>query len=205
MTAMRETSPELAGPTVAWPNRLLTLAEWDELPAEGVYRRAELDEGVVVLAPTPTGPHQRVAQRLAHVLDAALPVSLTAVEAIDVELVELPATVRQSDVLVIPEEVFQTGRHRYVNADLLLAVEIVSPGSRSRDRVLKLHQYGAAGIPCYWLIDLEREPSLVVCSDPRPSGGYATTVEYRRDEEVALALPDVDAPIRFSVAGLLRR
>jgi Uma2 family endonuclease len=37
--------------------------------------------------------------------------------------------------------------------DLLLVVEIVSPGSAATDQVVKLVEYAQAGIPRYWLID----------------------------------------------------
>src|SRR6185436_976403 len=37
--------------------------------------------------------------------------------------------------------------------DLLLAVEIVSPSSKSMDRELKVKEYARAGIPRYWVVD----------------------------------------------------
>jgi len=38
-------------------------------------------------------------------------------------------------------------------ADLLLVVEIVSPGSAAVDEVVKRAEYAAAGIPRYWVIE----------------------------------------------------
>jgi len=38
-------------------------------------------------------------------------------------------------------------------ADVLLAVEIISPDSSVRDRQDKMKLYSYAGIPAYWLID----------------------------------------------------
>src|ERR1041384_2201778 len=37
--------------------------------------------------------------------------------------------------------------------DLLLVVEIVSPGSEALDEVTKLREYAAAGIPQYWVVN----------------------------------------------------
>jgi Uma2 family endonuclease len=37
--------------------------------------------------------------------------------------------------------------------DVLLAVEVVSPGSESRDRTTKPHKYATAGIPHYWRVE----------------------------------------------------
>jgi Uma2 family endonuclease len=35
---------------------------------------------------------------------------------------------------------------------LLLVVEVISPGSESTDRVAKVNEYAAAGIPQYWMV-----------------------------------------------------
>jgi Uma2 family endonuclease len=37
-----------------------------------------------------------------------------------------------------------------------LVVEIISPSSRSKDRVRKLEDYAALGVPEYWLVDPEK-------------------------------------------------
>jgi Uma2 family endonuclease len=36
-----------------------------------------------------------------------------------------------------------------------LVIEVISPSSRSKDSVRKLHDYAALGVPEYWLIDPE--------------------------------------------------
>jgi Uma2 family endonuclease len=38
-------------------------------------------------------------------------------------------------------------------ADVLLVVEVISPGSEAADTVTKRHEYAAAGIPQYWTVD----------------------------------------------------
>lgn len=45
----------------------------------------------------------------------------------------------------------------------MLAIEIVSPGSSRTDRVAKRHEYADAGIPHYWILDLDRPISLLTC------------------------------------------
>ncbi|MFG3285113.1 Uma2 family endonuclease [Streptomyces sp. NPDC048111] len=42
---------------------------------------------------------------------------------------------------------------RFRAEDVLLAVEVVSPDSESRDRTTKPHKYAAAGIPNYWRVE----------------------------------------------------
>jgi Uma2 family endonuclease len=44
--------------------------------------------------------------------------------------------------------------------DLLLVVEIVSPGSEAMDEMVKRREYGAAGISRYWVVD--RDPAQTV-------------------------------------------
>jgi Uma2 family endonuclease len=39
-----------------------------------------------------------------------------------------------------------------------LVVEVVSPRTRKTDRFLKPAEYAAAGIPCFWRVELEPEP-----------------------------------------------
>ncbi|WP_308431690.1 Uma2 family endonuclease [Amycolatopsis acidiphila] len=48
-------------------------------------------------------------------------------------------------------------------ADVLIVVEIVSPGSHRMDTVVKHGEYADAGIPYYWIVDLDEPLSLVAC------------------------------------------
>jgi Uma2 family endonuclease len=38
-------------------------------------------------------------------------------------------------------------------ADIMLVIEIVSPGSEAMDSVTKVREYASAGIPQYWVVD----------------------------------------------------
>lgn len=46
---------------------------------------------------------------------------------------------------------------RYEAKDVVLAVEVVSPESESRDRDTKPHKYAAAGIPHFWRVEMAGE------------------------------------------------
>jgi Uma2 family endonuclease len=92
---------------------------------------------------------------------------------------ESPPTVRVPDVVVTrvggPEA-------RLAASDVLLAVEIISPGSRSIDLRLKPCEYAETGIPYYWIVDLDPPaPSITVFHPGAPQDGYieapATTGE----------------------------
>ena len=47
-------------------------------------------------------------------------------------------------------------------ADVLLVVEIVSPGSEGVDTVTKRNEYAAAGIPQYWVVDQDPAQTVTV-------------------------------------------
>lgn len=79
-------------------------------------------------------------------------------------------SIRVPDVVVVEGEAARAARARRARAydapDVELVVEIISPrsGSEQHDRVDKVFEYARAGIPHYWLVDLEPEPSIVVRS-----------------------------------------
>ncbi|MFI9644159.1 Uma2 family endonuclease [Micromonospora sp. NPDC051925] len=47
-------------------------------------------------------------------------------------------------------------------ADVLLVVEIVSPGSEGVDTVTKRSEYAAAGIPQYWTVDQDQAQTMTM-------------------------------------------
>jgi Uma2 family endonuclease len=60
--------------------------------------------------------------------------------------------------------------------NLLLAVEIVSPSSRSMDQVVKVQEYAAAGIPQYWVVARD-VANTVTLYRLTPNGDYETTTK----------------------------
>ncbi|TLF74510.1 Uma2 family endonuclease [Nocardia cyriacigeorgica] len=138
-----------------WPDHLLTLADWDALPEDN-SRSYELVEGVLIVSPRPLALHQRAIWRLAGQLESQLPEKLGALP--EVELIvdaKAPPTVRIPDLIVVPTTEIEGNPARWDADDVLLAVEILSDGSRRTDRVTKFAEYAEIGIQCYWLIDIE--------------------------------------------------
>ncbi|MFG3293311.1 Uma2 family endonuclease [Streptomyces sp. NPDC048179] len=61
----------------------------------------------------------------------------------------------ESDLSVVrAEAVTGLEQTRFEAADVVLAVEVVSPDSEARDRDTKPHKYAAAGIPHFWLVEM---------------------------------------------------
>ncbi|MEV8088153.1 Uma2 family endonuclease [Streptomyces nigra] len=60
----------------------------------------------------------------------------------------------EPDVSVVrTEAITGSGQRRYEAKDVLLAVEVVSPDSESRDRTTKPQKYATAGIPSFWRVE----------------------------------------------------
>lgn len=67
---------------------------------------------------------------------------------------------------------------RYQAADVLLAVEVVSPDSEARDREAKPHKYATAGIPHFWLVEMtgtDQHPVVRVYELDPVTKAYALT------------------------------
>jgi Uma2 family endonuclease len=142
---------------VPWQGRLLTLDEFIALPEDN-SQRYELEEGILVVSPRPVPPHQRVGKRLTHALDEQMPPGWEAFTELEVVVIDRdPATVRVPDVVVIPPDWTNA---QIPAAEVLIAVEIISPGSRRKDTLVKPLEYAEAGIPHYWVIDLEPPATL---------------------------------------------
>jgi Uma2 family endonuclease len=151
------------------PRRLLTVAEYLEI-GEIELGYSELVEGRLLMSPSPAPDHNYAAFRLGVQLDGKLPTGWEVVTDIDVDLQlappDAPGTVRRPDLVVVAAEARQRVRREggvYRASDVLLVVEVVSPGSARTDHVLKRSEYADAGIPHYWIVDPSEPVSLLAC------------------------------------------
>src|SRR5687768_15591759 len=130
-----------------WPDHLLTLEEFDALPEDNT-RRYELQEGVLIVTPRAIPLHQKVAKRLADALEAQAPYGWEVFDDVDVLLQSaFPPRVRVPDIVVVPEDPANDAVPRFNADQVLVAVEVISPGSRVTDTATKPAEYAAAGIP----------------------------------------------------------
>jgi Uma2 family endonuclease len=135
------------------PRGLLSLEQWDALELDPT-RRWELSEGTLIMSPRPQLWHQRISRRLTRLLEDGLPDGLEALPEIEViTRASFPPSVRDPDIVVVPDRVFEGRPARVPAADVVLVVEVVSQGSRGTDHVMKLHEYAKAGIENYWIVD----------------------------------------------------
>lgn len=151
------------------PAHLFTVREYAAL-GEDEHRRWELMEGNLVMSPNPSPDHNRAVLRMAMRLEEQLPEIWEVIPDIDVDLQlvphEHPGFARRPDVVVA----LRTARQRVHTeggliraSEVLLVIEVVSPGSRRTDNVVKRAEYADAGIPHYWIVDIEQPVSLLAC------------------------------------------
>jgi Uma2 family endonuclease len=151
------------------PGRLLTVAAYAALGEDDRYR-SELQEGNLVMSPSPVPDHMIVMGRLFVQLDEQLPSGLVVIPDIDVDL-ELaprgkPGFVRRPDLVVVHQTAVDRVRRDggiLRACDVLVIVEIVSPGSQRTDHVIKRGEYADAGIPHYWIVDLDGPATVIDC------------------------------------------
>ena len=183
------------------PYRLLTVAEYLEIgEVEPGY--TELVEGRLLMSPSPAADHSHATASLILQVAPQLPPELEVLPDLDVDLrlapADSPGTVRRPDLVVVRREARRRVRREGGTiraSEVLVAVEILSPGSRRMDHVLKRAEYADAGIPHYWIIDLDEPVSLIACHLAGEFGyvdGGAITGIFRTTEPVPVEI-DLEA------------
>ncbi|MFF2553877.1 Uma2 family endonuclease [Nocardia sp. NPDC058058] len=196
---VRSSSAETVKVVASWPDHLLTLAEWSALPNERGSCR-ELVDGVLLIAPQPPR-HQLAVWRLAAQLEPALPRRVAALARVELVIEEThPSTVRVPDVLVVGGAAGAAHATRVFPPDVLAAIEIVSPGSRRTDRIMKFTEYAESGIEHYWL--LETDGSVRLTTFGLREGRYETTGTYTG--QVTLELDGMVLPLDLDALTALR-
>lgn len=133
----------------------LTPDEYDALPENSLR---ELVDGVVHVMATPTPWHQDVKIALVNALRRLAPEAYRVTNEVEIRLGDLLR--RNPDVVVVQAQGYNRRVPRLLPEQVVLAVEVVSPGSESMDREIKPREYGCAGIEHYWRI--ETDPQIVV-------------------------------------------
>ncbi|MWA06364.1 Uma2 family endonuclease [Actinomadura sp. LD22] len=178
-----------------------TLYDLDAMPEEG--RRYELADGWLNELPGDLW-HDHAADTLKTILkDAARQADADVHVAGAPQDVTTPAGVRKPDVFAVARDVARAALERrtrtYYGPDLMLVAEVVTPRTVNEqiDRVRKVEEYAATGIPHYWIIDLEPRPSITMLE--LAGGRYEVAGRARSGETVTLTAP---FPIRFDPVRL---
>lgn len=157
--------------------RVLTAAEYDALP-ENPLR--ELVDGVVRIMATPTSWHQDVVRNGGYHLNRLAKPAYRVVGPIEIRLADDHR--RNPDLAVVHAAAYDRRNSRYLSTEVILAIEVVSPGSETDDRREKPFEYAEAAIPFYWRIELE--PQLAIHAFQLHYGAYAPVGIFRSGQTV---------------------
>ncbi len=119
---------------------------------EGTH--AEWVDGEVVRMTPPTEEHARITNYLSRILSGYVRRKGLGGRVYHAPfLMKLPASAREPDVLYVSGKGVQRIDKQGLQGPGDLAVEVVSPDSRTRDRLEKFREYQREGVREYWLID----------------------------------------------------
>ena len=163
------------------------------LPDDG--RRYELIDGELVVSPAPRGVHQVAVSALERQLYDALRATGAA------QVLHSPAdiTLGEDEILQPDLFVYRTARGghlldwRDITA-LLLVIEVLSPSTAHYDRYLKRLRYQRAGVPEYWIVDLDGR----VIERWRPDDARPEIVAERLHWSAGTAALDLDLTAFFA-------
>ncbi len=157
-----------------------TLADLADIPEDGL--RYELVDGTLLVSAAPSKVHQRVVGNLYVLLRQACPAQF---EVFLAPTDYQPTATRslQPDLLVVRRD---DPGDAAVTTPLLLAVEVLSPSSRSVDQVLKRALYEESGVAHYWMIDPDR-PSITAWE--LSGDAYGEPIVVAGDEPLVSARP----------------
>ena len=184
------------GPPTPWQpdpvrQRLAGYTVDDVLALPDDAPRVELVDGVMLVVPSPIEDHQDISFLICAWLRAHAPRRFKAAQALGVAVND--RTTYEPDVL-LRHSGGGGGRHFFAPDQLVLVVEVVSTGTRRRDRITKPAAYADAGIPYYWRV--EQKPVHV----------YAYRLEgnvYKPQRDSAdVLVVDEPFPIRLPLAEI---
>ncbi|WP_377269887.1 Uma2 family endonuclease [Peterkaempfera sp. SMS 1(5)a] len=187
---------------------MTALPDWMQPPrAEGWFaddldhlpeapRHTELIDGTLVFQMSPQRVwHSRLVTALTTMLTAQAPDGTQIDRGVTVRL---DARNRPEPDLLAVVTPYDPALTWYDPSDVRLIVEVVSPESAHRDRVVKLRKYAEAGIPHYWLIEEDGHPVVHVYELDGPTCRYAPIGIVR--DRLRSAVP---FPIDLDLSALL--
>ena len=133
--------------TVMPRDREWTVDDLSRTPDDGL--RYELVDGVLLVSAAPSTVHQIVVVELVSLLRSCCPEQARALVA--------PTDYQPTRTRSLQPDVLVAWRRDVgdmaITAPLLLAVEVLSPSSRSVDLLLKRGLYEQSGVAAYWVVD----------------------------------------------------
>lgn len=165
------------------------------------WPRYELIDGELIVTPSPDVEHQMAVKEFLLILHRYVEehrLGTALASPADIRL--LPESILQPDVFVVPPPTGPRGDRKPQWSDvkaLVLAVEIISPSSIRIDRIHKRDLYMRAGVPDYWVVDLDGRV-VEQWSPKRPTPIISL-------EALEWQPPDASAPLRVELVPLFQK
>src|SRR5512141_1019712 len=168
-----------------------TYDDYARLPDD---RRYEVIDGELFLTPAPTPYHQIVKGRIERLLeDHVERGSLGMVLDAPCDVVLSQFDVLQPDIFFISTGRLATIGEKYISAAPDLVVEVLSPGTRKRDRFLKSKRYARFSVREMWIADPSKKAIEVFVNT---EGGFRRKALYARDDVLCSPLlPGLEVPL----------
>lgn len=181
-------------PTQATPGGW-TYSGYARLPDDG--NRHEVLDGEVLVTPAPTPHHQKVIGRLLYRLIDYVEHRRAGWVFQDVDLLFQTGQFLRPDLLVVPRDAREGITDRGVEVPPTLVVEVLSPSSRTIDRVKKPRRYLDFGVPAYWVVDPNEGAVHVWTLETGPDA------PRRVEGTLRWAFPEGAEPLEMEVAELV--
>jgi Uma2 family endonuclease len=184
---------EVGMSAIAQLQHVWTFEDLQALPEDADWRHYEIVDGALVVSPSTATRHEFVSDDLRALLREA---GRPGFRVIGPMAVDLHPSYRIPDLIVVRAELAKTNVNPLPAADVQLIVEVVSPGSRTTDRITKPAQYAAAGIPVYLRVETEPDVTLSAYGLAPGATVYAELGTWGPGEVAHLDAPfQVDIPI----------
>jgi len=172
-------------------NVRFTYSDYLRLPED---KRYEILDGELHVVPAPSSRHQRVAINLEVALfQYAKATNSGLVYHAPYDVVLSEDTVVQPDIIFIRHERAAIISEMNLQGQPDIAVEILSPTTRSKDLEVKRKIYAQFGILEYWIVDPDAGTVEVLI---RPEAGYVSAGVYGITDRLSSPLlPDLNLPL----------
>lgn len=150
----------------------------DDLPRlEGALDdRFELLDGDIVMMAPANHWHNTAMRLLWTMLDAHAPHDTVIVTE---QGVNLGSSVPVPDLMAVSRTSVTARSYAFIPTDISLAVEIVSPRTKTKDRKFRPVQYAEAGIPVFWRVENDADAMVIDTFELSPDGVYTATGVHR--------------------------
>lgn len=174
--------------SMATVERRMTYRDLARWPDDGL--RHELLDGEHVVTPSPGTQHQQTVKRVFRLLDRHVERHRLG------EVLFAPFDIKLSlFTVVVPDLVYFTAERyarvvneKHATAAPDLVVEVLSPGTRRRDRGRKRAIYEREGVGEYWIVDPVAQ-DVAVLRRPTPDAGFTTAIALSHARHEVLASP----------------